>query len=43
MTRAPQTTAVFDDPQAEAAGAVTLVQYLGQALSEAEGIVRRAP
>ena len=29
--------------QAEAAGAVTLARYLGQALTEAEGIVRRAP
>ncbi len=29
--------------QAEAAGAVALARYLGQALSEAEGIVRRAP
>ena len=29
--------------QAEAAGAVTLARYLGQALSEAEGIVRRGP
>ena len=28
---------------AEAAGAVALARYLGQALSEAEGIVRRAP
>ncbi len=28
--------------QAEAAGAVALARYLGQALSEAEGIVRRA-
>jgi hypothetical protein len=27
--------------QAEAAGAVTLARYLGQALTEAEGIVRR--
>ena len=27
---------------AEAAGAVALARYLGQALSEAEGIVRRA-
>ena len=29
--------------EAEAAGAVTLARYLGQALSEAEGIMRRAP
>lgn len=29
--------------QAEAAGAVTLARFLGQALTEAEGIVRRAP
>ena len=29
--------------QAEAAGAVALARYLGQALTEAEGIVRRAP
>ena len=29
--------------QAEAASAVVLARYLGQALSEAEGIVRRAP
>ena len=29
--------------EAEAAGAVTLARYLGQALTEAEGIVRRAP
>ena len=29
--------------QAEAAGAGVLARYLGQALSEAEGIVRRAP
>ena len=29
--------------QAEAAGAVALARYLGQAMSEAEGIVRRAP
>ena len=29
--------------QAEAAGAITLARYLGQALTEAEGIVRRAP
>lgn len=28
--------------QAEAAGAVVLARYLGQALTEAEGIVRRA-
>ena len=29
--------------EVEAAGAVALARYLGQALSEAEGIVRRAP
>ncbi len=29
--------------EAEAAGAVTLARFLGQALTEAEGIVRRAP
>ena len=29
--------------QAEACGAVTLARFLGQALTEAEGIVRRAP
>ena len=29
--------------EAEAAGAVTLARFLGQALMEAEGIVRRAP
>ena len=29
--------------QAEAAGAVTLVRLLWQALTEAKGIVRRAP
>ena len=29
--------------QAEAAGAVTLARFLGQPLTEAEGIVRRAP
>ena len=28
---------------AEAAGAVVLARFLGQALTEAEGIVRRAP
>jgi hypothetical protein len=28
---------------AEAAGAVTLARFLGRALTEAEGIVRRAP
>ena len=28
--------------QAEACGAVTLARFLGQALTEAEGIVRRA-
>ena len=28
--------------KAEAAGAVTLARFLGQALTEAEGIVRRA-
>jgi hypothetical protein len=29
--------------QAEAAGAITLARLLGQALTEAEGIVRRGP
>ena len=29
--------------EAEAAGAVALARYLGQALTEAEGIVRRGP
>ncbi|WP_237482996.1 hypothetical protein [Lichenibacterium dinghuense] len=29
--------------EAEAAGAVTLARHLGHALTEAEGIVRRAP
>ena len=29
--------------QAEACGAVTLARFLGQALTEAEGIVRRVP
>ena len=28
--------------EAEAAGAITLARFLGQALTEAEGIVRRA-
>ena len=37
------TIAALTDPlrQAEAAGAVALARHLGQALSEAEGIVRR--
>ncbi len=29
--------------EAEVAGAVTLARFLGQALTEAEGIVRRTP
>jgi hypothetical protein len=29
--------------EAEAAGAITLARFLGQALTEAEGILRRAP
>ncbi len=29
--------------EAETSGAVTLARFLGQALTEAEGIVRRAP
>ena len=29
--------------EAEAAGAITLARFLGQALAEAEGIIRRTP
>lgn len=45
---APAARAVIDAVpallrEAETAGAVTLARFLGQALTEAEGIVRRAP